>query len=138
MEADCQWKNLIWRLSPSRGLGRKINEQDRSSIESEDKSRCSDRYFGFFFVITVEIAQSNGNAYCKIHTIMWLGHILGPISSFLKPFSLFMRHMRMAYGLPNPWVLRITNLWYTSDWFLFRFNGDFACGLEFLQETLLQ
>ena len=41
---------------PERGLGRKINEQDRSSIESEDKSRCSDRYFGFF-IITVEIAQ---------------------------------------------------------------------------------
>ena len=57
MEADCQWKNLVWRLSPSRGLGRKINEQDRSSIESEDKSRCSDRNFRFFFVITVEIAQ---------------------------------------------------------------------------------
>ena len=43
--------------SPSRGLGRKINEQDRSSIESEDKSRCRDRYFGIFFIITVEIAQ---------------------------------------------------------------------------------
>ena len=49
MEADCQWKNLVWRLSPSRGLGRKINEQDRSSIESEDKSRCSDRDFGVFY-----------------------------------------------------------------------------------------
>ena len=46
------------RLSPSRGLGRKINEQDRSSIESEDKSRCSDQYYGVFFIIaTVEIAQ---------------------------------------------------------------------------------
>ena len=31
--------------------------RDRSSIESKDKSRCSDRYFSFFFIITVEIAQ---------------------------------------------------------------------------------
>ena len=102
MEADCQWKNLVWRLSPSRGLGRKINEQDRSSIKSEDKSRCSDRYFGVF-IITVEIAQSNGNAYCKIHTTMRLGRILGPVSSFL------MRHFllcaicawRTAFPIPG-------------------------------------
>ena len=81
MEVDCQWLNLVWRLSPSRGLGRKINEQDRSSIESEDKSRCSDQYFGFFYHNSRNC--TNGNAYCKIHTIMRLGRILGPVSSFL-------------------------------------------------------
>ena len=88
MEADCQWKNLVWRLSPSRGLGRKINEQDRSSIESEDKSRCSDRYFGVFYDNSRNC--TNGNAYCKIHTIMRLGRILGPISSFLIRHFLYL------------------------------------------------
>ena len=97
MEADCQWKNLVWRLSPSRSLGREINEQDRSSIESEDKSRRSDRYFGVFYHNSRNC--TNGNAYCKIHTIMWLGRILGPINSFFNtPFSLLMCHMRMAHG----------------------------------------
>ena len=32
------WRPIVWRLSPSRGLGRKINERDRLAIESEDKS----------------------------------------------------------------------------------------------------
>ena len=77
MEADCQWKNLVWTPSPSRGLERKINEQDRSSIESEDKSRCSDRYFGVFFIITVEIAQME-MLIAKLHTIKARAH-LGPL-----------------------------------------------------------
>ena len=114
MEADCQWKNLVWRLSPSRSLGREINEQDRSSIESEDKSRRSDRYFGVFYHNSRNC--TNGNAYCKIHTIMWLGRILGPVNSFFNtPFSLLMCHMRMAHGLPNPWVCfnrKMQNIFY--------------------------
>ena len=89
MEANCQWKNLVCRLSPSRGLGRKINEQGRSSIESEDKSRCSDRYFGVFYHNSRNC--TNGNAYCKIHTIMRLGRILGPVSSFLIRHFLYLR-----------------------------------------------
>ena len=45
------------RLESEQRSGEEINEQDRSSIESEDKSPCSDRYFGVFFIIIVEIAQ---------------------------------------------------------------------------------
>ena len=101
MEADCQWKNLVWRLSPSRGLGRKINEQDRSSIESEDNSRCSDRYFGVFYDTSRNC--TNGNAYCKIHTIMRLGRILGPVSSFLIHHFLYLCAIcawRTAFPIP--------------------------------------
>ena len=38
-----QYKHLVWRLSPRRGLGMKINEQDRWLIENEGKSQCSDQ-----------------------------------------------------------------------------------------------
>ena len=58
MEADCQWKNLVWRLSPSRGLGRKITEQDRTDRRSKAKTKV-DALIDIlgFFIITVEIAQ---------------------------------------------------------------------------------
>ena len=55
MEADCQWKNFVWRLSPSRGLGRKINEQDRR-LKAKTKVNAVIDISGFF-IITVEIAQ---------------------------------------------------------------------------------
>ena len=93
---------LKLKLSPSRGLGRKINEQDRSSIESEDKSRCSDRYFGFFYHNSRNC--TNGNAYCKIYTIMRLGRILGPVSSFLIRHFLYLCAIcawRMAFPIPD-------------------------------------
>ena len=38
------------------------------------------------------------------------GCILGPISGFFNtPFSLLMRHMRMAHGLPNPCLYKYNN-----------------------------
>ena len=44
---------------------------------------------------------------------MRLGRILGPVSIFFNtPFSFLMRHMRMAHGLPNPWLL-----WIVLDYF---------------------
>ena len=99
MAADCRsnGNNYVWRVSQSRDLRTKINEQDRSSIELGNKSRCSDRYFGVFFYITVAITQIETlNAK---HTIMRFGRILGPVGSFFDtPFSFLMRHTRMTHG----------------------------------------
>ena len=46
---------------------------------------------------------TNGNAYCKIHTIMRLGRILGPISSFLIRHFLYLCAIcawRTAFPIP--------------------------------------
>ena len=56
MEADCQMEEP--RLETETESEQRSGEEnkrtgqirDRSSIESEDKSRCSDRYFGVFFL----------------------------------------------------------------------------------------
>ena len=57
-----------------------MNRTDRR-LKAKNKSRCSDRYFGVFYHNSRNC--TNGNAYCKIHTIMRRGRILGPVSSFL-------------------------------------------------------
>ena len=62
---------------------------------------------GVVFILTVEIAQSNGNARLQnTHHYAARAH-LGPRKYFFNtPFSVLMRHMRMAHGLPNPYSSR--------------------------------
>ena len=74
-----------------------MNRTDRR-LKAKNKSRCSDRYFGVFYHNSRNC--TNGNAYCKIHTIMRLGRILGPTSSFLMRHFLYLCAWRTALPIP--------------------------------------